>query len=732
MPRRAQAARQPRCGCAAKRRRARRSCRSRRRAAAPSPAAQRPAQPIKLDPFFEVRTPERNYGPAQLAGGAVVTPLARRLAAEAGIDLSRVTRLRPARPHRGARRRAAAQRAPRAAAAALPPVRRAAQVMALYRDTPFEEVPLDGMRKTIAARLVQAKQTIPHFYLTADVEIGRLLALREEANAAAPKDKDGSPAFKLSVNDLVIKAWAAALQRVPAANAVWAEDRILRFRHSDIGVAVAIEGGLITPVIRQAETKSLTAISAEMRELAERARARRLKPHEYQGGASAISNLGMYGVREFAAIINPPHATILAVGAARRQAVESAGRRRRLRQRDDGDAVLRSPRGRRRARRRAAGGVPGIRRAAGDDAGVTSHALMTDKIEVLLVGPPKPTIVNGLAPFTVHRLRRREGPRRAARRTSRRACAPSRRACTSEKIDGALMAKLPQLEIVSTFGVGYDHIDVTMGGRARRHGHQHAAGADRGGRRHRARAAALHRARVPAGRALSARRQVGRERLSAHQGDAAQPHRRHGRHGRIGQAIARRLDAMQVPVVYHSRRPAAGVSYRHYPKLLDMARDVDVLLVITPGGAETKNLINAEVLKALGPDGILINMARGSVVDEPALIKALQDKTIMSAGLDVYVREPEVPAELIAMENVVLFPHLGSASVYTRTQMDQLVVDNLLAWAAGKPPLTPVPETPWPPKQRRKSASNAGGSRRHDAAIVGVLAFFACRSVPHS
>jgi lactate dehydrogenase-like 2-hydroxyacid dehydrogenase len=170
--------------------------------------------------------------------------------------------------------------------------------------------------------------------------------------------------------------------------------------------------------------------------------------------------------------------------------------------------------------------------------------------------------------------------------------------------------------------------------------------------------------------------------------------------GAIGQAIARRLEAMKVPVVYHSRRPAAGVGYRHYPNLLDMARDVDILVAMTPGGPETKNLINAEVLKALGPDGILINMARGSVVDEEALIQALKDKTILSAGLDVYLREPEVPAELIAMDNIVLFPHLGSASVYTRTQMDQLVVDNLLAWAAGKPPLTPVPETPWRPAGR--------------------------------
>src|SRR5215475_6972289 len=180
------------------------------------------------------------------------------------------------------------------------------------------------MRRIIATRLVQAKQTIPHFYLTADVEIDRLITMREEANAAAPKDKDGTPAFKLSVNDLVIKAWAAALQRVPAANAVWAGDRILRFQQSDIGVAVALEGGLITPIIRNAESKSLSAISNEMRDLAERARAKKLKPTEYQGGSSAISNLGMYGVREFSAIINPPHATILAVGAVQRRPIEAA------------------------------------------------------------------------------------------------------------------------------------------------------------------------------------------------------------------------------------------------------------------------------------------------------------------------------------------------------------------------------------------------------------------------
>jgi pyruvate dehydrogenase E2 component (dihydrolipoamide acetyltransferase) len=289
-------------------------------AAVPAPAA--PSGLIKLDPFFEVRTPARNYGSAKLPGGTAVTPLARRLAGEGAIDLTRVTGSGPhgrivARDIESALARGGA---PTSSAGAAGPS--AAQIMALYRDTPFEEVPLDAMRRTIATRLVQAKQTIPHFYLTADLDIGRLLALREEANAATPKDRDGNPGLRLSVNDLIIKAWAAALQRVPAANAVWAEDRILRFQHSDIGVAVAIEGGLITPVIRQAELKTLATISAEMRELAERARSRHLKPHEYQGGASAISNLGMFGVREFAAIINPPQATILAVGAARRQAVE--------------------------------------------------------------------------------------------------------------------------------------------------------------------------------------------------------------------------------------------------------------------------------------------------------------------------------------------------------------------------------------------------------------------------
>jgi pyruvate dehydrogenase E2 component (dihydrolipoamide acetyltransferase) len=278
---------------------------------------------ISLDPFFEVRTPERNYGPAQLPGGIAVTPLARRLAGEAGVDLSQVNGSGP-RGRIVARDIGDASRslrvAPVAASVSGPS---AAEIKALYEPDNYEEVALDGMRRTIATRLTQAAQTIPHFNLTTDIDIGRLIALREEANNAAGKDKGGKPAFKLSLNDFIIRALALALQTVPAANAVWATDRILRFKHSDIGVAVAIDGGLVTPVIRNAETKSLSAISAEMKDLTARARDKKLKPREYRGGATAISNLGMHGVREFSAIINPPHATILAVGAARRQAVET-------------------------------------------------------------------------------------------------------------------------------------------------------------------------------------------------------------------------------------------------------------------------------------------------------------------------------------------------------------------------------------------------------------------------
>ena len=229
------------------------------RAAAPVAATQATPMPrtTPLDPFHEVHTPERNFGPAKLSGGSFTTPLARRLASERGIDLARVT---GSGPH-GRIVAADVEKAAPSAAPAMATGASAAQVKALYEGIAYEEVPLDGMRATIAKRLVEAKQTIPHFYLTADMDVGRLIAMREEANAAAPKGEDGQPAFKLSLNDFIIKAWAAALQRIPAANAVWAADRILRFAHADIGIAVAIDGGLITPVIRNAESKSLTAIS---------------------------------------------------------------------------------------------------------------------------------------------------------------------------------------------------------------------------------------------------------------------------------------------------------------------------------------------------------------------------------------------------------------------------------------------------------------------------------------
>jgi len=325
--------------------------------------------------------------------------------------------------------------------------------------------------------------------------------------------------------------------------------------------------------------------------------------------------------------------------------------------------------------------------------------MAVEKTSVLLIGPPRPVIFNGLNPvFELVKFFEAKDRDKFFAEVGPRVRGMAV-AATSERIDGAFMTHFPRLELVSSFGVGYDHVDAAWAGA---HGitvtntpdvlTEEVADTALGlllctvrefpeAERHVRAGKWLHE-NYPLSKATLRNRTVGLVGM-----------------GRIGQAIARRLDAMQVPVVYHSRRPAAGVSYYYYPKLLDMARDVDVLLVITPGGAETKHLINAEVLKALGREGILINMSRGSVLDERALIKALQDGTIMSAGLDVYEREPEVPPELIAMENVVLFPHLGSASMATREKMDQLVVDNLLAWAAGKPPLTPVPETPWPPKK---------------------------------
>lgn len=280
----------------------------------PRTTSQRATVPFaERDPFNAVMTPERNFGPAQI-GGVSITPLARRLAGERGIDLTRIS---GSGPHGRIVARDVEQAAPSVGGAALPSGPSAAQVKALYADVPHEEVPVEGIRATIARRLVESKQQVPHFYLTTDLDISRLTAVRQEVNAALGDDA------KLSLNDFIIKAWAVALTRVPQANAVWAQDRILRFSRADIGIAVALDEGVITPVLRDVQAKTVSTISAEMRDFAERARARKLAPNDYQGGSSAISNLGMYGVREFAAVINPPHATILAVGASRRAPVEA-------------------------------------------------------------------------------------------------------------------------------------------------------------------------------------------------------------------------------------------------------------------------------------------------------------------------------------------------------------------------------------------------------------------------
>ena len=321
-----------------------------------------------------------------------------------------------------------------------------------------------------------------------------------------------------------------------------------------------------------------------------------------------------------------------------------------------------------------------------------------EKPDVLLVGSKKPVIVDGLShAVTLHIPE--DAPDKEAHLTSIadkvRAIAVS---LTAHKIDAGLMQRFPKLELVSTFGVGYDHVDAKWAGA---HGvtvtntpevlNEEVADTALGLLLSTVREFPQAERYLRAGKwpAAGYRLSVAtlRDRTVGLVGM-----------GRIGQAIARRIEAFGAPVVYHSRNPQPNVKYQYYPKLIDMARDVDTLLAIVPGGPGTRNIINKEVLEALGPRGILINMARGSVVDERALIEALQNKTILSAGLDVYVNEPEVPPELIAMDHVVLFPHLGSGSVYTRKAMDQLVVDNVLAWASGKPPLTPVAETPWPPK----------------------------------
>ena len=274
-------------------------------------------------------------------GGRIFSsPLARRLAKEAAIELSRVQGSGPhgrviardidqAKSGKGLKP-ATAPSAPGAAPAApgAQPVQAPSddKIRALFEPGSYEVVAHDNIRKIIARRLVEAKQTIPHFYLTVDCNLDKLLTAREEINAAAPKDKDGKPAYKLSVNDFVIKALALALQRVPEANVTWTEGGMLKHHRSDVGVAVSIPGGLITPVVRKAETKSLSVISTEMKDYAARARARRLKPEEYQGGTTAVSNLGMYGIKDFVAVINPPHATILAVGAGEQRPVVRDGK----------------------------------------------------------------------------------------------------------------------------------------------------------------------------------------------------------------------------------------------------------------------------------------------------------------------------------------------------------------------------------------------------------------------
>ena len=299
-------------------------------APAPAAAAAKPQAAATSAPAPAAKTAANGHAPGERI---FASPLARRLAKEAGLDLARVAGTGPhgrivrrdieAAAKGGAAKAAPAQSTALAPATAAAPAMAApmadSKILALYEQGSFDVVPHDGMRRVIAERLTQSKQTIPHFYLSLDCRLDSLLAARERINAAAPKE--GPRAYKLSVNDFVIKALALALQHVPAANATWTAEGMLRHRHSDVGVAVAVEGGLFTPIIRHAELKTLGEISNEMKDLAGRARKRRLAPHEYQGGTTSISNLGMYGIKSFDAVINPPHATILAVGAGEKRAV---------------------------------------------------------------------------------------------------------------------------------------------------------------------------------------------------------------------------------------------------------------------------------------------------------------------------------------------------------------------------------------------------------------------------
>ena len=294
-------------------------------AAAPA-ATEAPAEETAAAP---AATPAPAAPKAADGGRLFATPLARRIAADKGLDLSTVTGSGPhgrivkadvegttTQPVAAAQVPSAAPASATTAAAALATGPSTDVVLKTYADRPFEEVSLNGMRKTIAARLTEAKQSVPHFYLRRDIQLDELLKFRSQLNKQLE-----SRGVKLSVNDFIIKACALALQAVPDANAVWAGDRVLKFEKSDVAVAVAIEGGLFTPVLQDAESKSLSALSAQMKDLAARARDRKLAPHEYQGGSFAISNLGMFGIDNFDAIINPPHAAILAVGAGAKKPI---------------------------------------------------------------------------------------------------------------------------------------------------------------------------------------------------------------------------------------------------------------------------------------------------------------------------------------------------------------------------------------------------------------------------
>jgi pyruvate dehydrogenase E2 component (dihydrolipoamide acetyltransferase) len=303
-------------------------------AEAPKPAAAPAPAPATAKPA-PAAAPQAVAGPAPQANGhgrIFSSPLARRLAKEAGIELGRIAGTGPhgriiahdveqAKSGKGLKAPAAAPGAP-----ALAPSMSDQQIRALFEEGSYEVVPHDGMRRTIAQRLTASVQNVPHFYLTIDCDIGKLLVAREEINKQAPTDKDKKPLYKISVNDFVIKAMAVALQKIPNCNVSWTDGGMLKHKHSDVGVAVAMPGGLITPIIRNAETKTLSAISNQMKDFAARARARKLKPEEYQGGTTAVSNLGMYGINHFTAVINPPHATILAVGTSEERPVVRGGK----------------------------------------------------------------------------------------------------------------------------------------------------------------------------------------------------------------------------------------------------------------------------------------------------------------------------------------------------------------------------------------------------------------------